>query len=300
MPSEIPDMEYVVQMLLVGNPLIEPVDRAAIQALQLPPGSRGLDAGCGIGLQTLLLAEAVGSAGHVTGLDWSPELLVYAKDMAKKAGLSKRVSFRKGDVSNLPFDDNTFDWAWSKDCVGYGIGPEPLSLVKELARAVKPGGSVAILSWSSERLIPGHPVLEARLNATSSGIAPFVKGEKPELHFPRALGWFRDAGLAEPTARTFVGDAHAPLANDLRCHCVNWSATPQKKRSPALAAGDPIHQSPGLACGPTAPDRPWICAAVGPVGSRPWLGRLSPSDLAVKHRIGEEGVVIRMVCDKVR
>ena len=216
MPSDIPDMEYVAQMLLVGNPLIEPVDRAAIQALQLPPGSRGLDAGCGIGLQALLLAEAVGPAGHVTGLDLSPELLVYAKDVVKKAGLSKRVSFREGDVSNLPFDDDTFDWAWSKDCVGYGIGPEPLALVKELARVVKPGGSVAILSWSSERLLPGHPVLEARLNATSSGIAPFVQGEKPELHFSRALGWFRDAGLAEPTARTFVGDAHAPLAADLR------------------------------------------------------------------------------------
>jgi len=216
MPSDIPDMEYVAQMLLVGNPLIEPVDRAAIQALQLPPGSRGLDAGCGIGLQALLLAEAVGPAGHVTGLDLSPELLVYAKDVVKKAGLSKRVSFREGDVSNLPFDDDTFDWAWSKDCVGYGIGPEPLALVKELARVVKPDGSVAILSWSSEKLLPGHPVLEARLNATSSGIAPFVQGEKPELHFSRALGWFRDAGLAEPTARTFVGDAHAPLADDLR------------------------------------------------------------------------------------
>ncbi len=63
MPSEIPDMEYVAQMLLVGNPLIEPVDHSAILALQLPLGSRGLDAGCGIGLQALLLAEADGACG---------------------------------------------------------------------------------------------------------------------------------------------------------------------------------------------------------------------------------------------
>lgn len=216
MPSEIPDMEYVAQMLLVGNPLIEPVDHSAILALQLPLGSRGLDAGCGIGLQALLLAEAVGPAGHVTGLDLSPELLAHARDMAKKAGLSERVSFRQGDVTSLPFDDDTFDWAWSKDCVGYGPTLEPLPLLKELARVVKPGGSVAILSWSSEKLLPGHPLLEARLNATSSGIAPFVQGEKPELHFSRALGWFRDAGLVEPSARTFVGDAHAPLADGVR------------------------------------------------------------------------------------
>jgi len=118
MPSEIPEIEYVAQMLYVGNPLLEPVVRSAIQALQLPSGSRGLDAGCGIGLQALLLAEIVGPAGHVTGLDLSSELLVYAKDIVKKAGLSEQVSFREGDVNKLPFDDDTFDWAWSKDCVG--------------------------------------------------------------------------------------------------------------------------------------------------------------------------------------
>jgi ubiquinone/menaquinone biosynthesis C-methylase UbiE len=215
-PSEIPDTEYVAQMLRTGNPLIEPVDRAAIQALQLPPGSRGLDAGCGIGLQTVLLAEVVGPAGHVTGLDLWTELLVYAEETVNKAGLSERISFREGDVRNLPFDDHTFDWAWSKDCVGYGPQMQPLPLLKELVRVVKPGGTVAILSWSSERILPGHPLLEARLNATSAGIAPFVKGERPELHFSRALGWFREAGLVEATARTFVGDTHAPLSTELR------------------------------------------------------------------------------------
>ncbi len=216
MPSEVLDAEYVAQKLRTGNSLIEPVDRAAIQALRLPPGSRGLDAGCGIGLQAVLLAEAVGPAGHVTGLDLWPELLVYARDTVKKAGLSERVSFRDGDVRKLPFDDRCFDWAWSKDCVGYGPQLQPLPLLKELARVVKPGGTVAILSWSSERLLPGHPVLEARLNATSAGIAPFAEGEKPGLHSSRALGWFREAGLAEATARTFVGDAHAPLSRALR------------------------------------------------------------------------------------
>jgi len=89
-------------------------------------------------------------------------------------------------------------------------------LVKELARVVKPGGSVGILAWSSEKLLPGYPLLEARLNATSSGIRPFVKGKKPELHFLRALGWLRNAGLEERTVRTFAGDVYAPLTDDLR------------------------------------------------------------------------------------
>lgn len=100
--------------------------------------------------------------------------------------------------------------------MGYSASLEPLSAVTELARVVKPGGKVAILVWSSEKLLPGHPVLEARLNATSSGIAPFVKGKRPEQHFMRALGWFRDAGLEEPMVRTFAGDAYAPLSDDLR------------------------------------------------------------------------------------
>jgi ubiquinone/menaquinone biosynthesis C-methylase UbiE len=209
------DIDYFVQMAYVSNPLREPILRSAIQALQFPPGSRGLDAGCGIGLQTLLLAERVGPAGHITGLDLSPELLVYAKDIVKKAGLSERIFFRQGDINTLPFDDNTFDWAWSVDCVGYAP-IEPLPMVKELARVVKPGGSVAILAWSFEKLLPGYPLLEARLRATSAGIAPFVKGKKPESHFLRALGWFRGAGLEECTAHTFAGDAHAPLTDDLR------------------------------------------------------------------------------------
>jgi len=210
-----PDMDTYTQQLAVCNPLIEPVIPSAIQALQLPSGSRGLDAGCGIGLQALLLAEAVGPAGHVTGLDLSPQFLVHAREIAEKAGLSERISFQQGDVNRLPFDDDTFDWTWSANCVGYHPA-EPLPLLRELTRVAKPGGSVAILAWSSQQLLPGYPLLEARLNATSSGIAPFVKGKRPELHFLRALGWFREAGLEEPTAQTFVGDAHAPLSDDMR------------------------------------------------------------------------------------
>jgi len=209
------DMKAYIQALLVTNPMIEPVVHTAIQALQLPLGSRGLDAGCGIGLQTTQLAEAVGPAGHITGLDLSPELLSYASGLVEKAGLAERIAFEEGDVRALPFDKDSFDWAWSKDCVGYAP-LEPVPLLKELTRLVKPGGKVALLAWSSQTLLPGYPLLEARLNATSVGMAPFAMGKKAELHFLRGLGWFREAGLKKRSARTFVGQAHAPLSDEIR------------------------------------------------------------------------------------
>jgi len=118
-------------------------------------------------------------------------------------------------MNNLQFDDDTFDWVWSANCAGYAPG-EPLPLLKELARVVKPGGSVIIIAWSSQQLLPGYPVLEAHLNATSSGMAPFVDGAAPEMHFPCMMGWFRRAGMEEVTARTFVGDVCAPLSEEMR------------------------------------------------------------------------------------
>jgi demethylmenaquinone methyltransferase/2-methoxy-6-polyprenyl-1,4-benzoquinol methylase len=118
-------------------------------------------------------------------------------------------------MNSLPFDDDTFDWVWSANCAGYAPG-DHLLLLKELARVVKPGGSVIIIAWSSQQLLPGYPVLEAHLDATSSGIAPFVEGAVPELHFPCMMGWFRRAGMEDVTARTFAGDVCAPLSDEMR------------------------------------------------------------------------------------
>lgn len=209
------DIESCIRISLEFNSLREPTFREMIRALQLPEGSRGMDAGCGIGHQCILLAEEVGTGGHVTGLDISSEMLDYGREIVKEAGLLERISFQEGDVASLPFDDDTFDWVWSADCVGYAPW-EPLPLLKELARVVKPGGIVSIAAWSSEDLLPGYPRLEARLRATSDGIAPFVQGKEPALHFLRALGWFHQLGLKKPRARVFAISVHAPLSNEVR------------------------------------------------------------------------------------
>jgi demethylmenaquinone methyltransferase/2-methoxy-6-polyprenyl-1,4-benzoquinol methylase len=204
-----------VRKLIVTARLREPVIRSAIETLGFPRESRGLDAGCGIGLHTVPLAEAVGPDGHVTGLDVARGFISHAEEAAERAGLSSRICFRQGDIHALPFADDTFDWVWSADCAGYGT-KKNLPVIKELARVVKRGGQIAILAYSSQQLLPGYPLLEAKLNATAAGTAPFTRGMEPEQHFTRALGWFRAAGLKELEARTLVGTVHAPLSEELR------------------------------------------------------------------------------------
>jgi ubiquinone/menaquinone biosynthesis C-methylase UbiE len=186
-----------------------------IKTFQPAAGSKGLDAGCGIGLQCLRFAEEIGPAGHITGLDISPDILEHGRGLIEKAGMSGRISLVEGDIARLPFENDTFDWIWSLDCVGYGPW-DAIAMLKELVRVLKPGGTLAIAAWSSERLLPGYPLLEARLGATSAGIAPFVQGKDPGLHFNRGLGWFNQAGLEESRAHAFTGSACAPLDDDVR------------------------------------------------------------------------------------
>jgi demethylmenaquinone methyltransferase/2-methoxy-6-polyprenyl-1,4-benzoquinol methylase len=209
------DIDAYIQRLLEANPLREPLLRSAIQGLRLRPGSLGIDVGCGIGLQALLLAEAVGSRGHITGMDIIPEFLACAEDLAAQAGLSERLTFQEGDMSRLPFAEGSFDWAWSADCAGYPAG-DLAPVLEELVRVVRPGGSVIILGWSSQQVLPGYPLLEARLNAACSAYLPFLQGKAPELHFLRALRSFREAGLEEIEAQTFAGDIRSPLSTPER------------------------------------------------------------------------------------
>jgi len=215
MEAVMSDVDAYLQKMIVTNPLVEPLYDEVIRAWELRKGSRGLDVGCGIGFQAVMLAKAIGPEGYITGVDVEPEFLDRAGEMAQREGVSDRVSFKIGDMHDLPFGDNTFDWLWSANCVGYP-SRDPVSLLKELSRVVKPGGEIAILIYASQMLLPGYPFLEARLNATATAIAPFSIDMEPETHHMRVLGWFQQAGLENAKARTFVEDIQAPLNEERR------------------------------------------------------------------------------------
>jgi ubiquinone/menaquinone biosynthesis C-methylase UbiE len=209
------DTNTTTQRLLEVNALRGPLIASIVQSLDLPKSSHGLDAGCGIGLPALSLVESVGADGRITGLDIDPGLLVYAEELVKQAGLSGRIRFQEGDVNRLPFAADNFNWAWSADCIGYPAW-EGMSALQELVRVVKPGGNMYILAWSSQQVLPGYALLEARLNASCSSYIPYLKDKLPEQYFLRAPHWLRAAGLEEIQARTFVGEVQAPLGGNQR------------------------------------------------------------------------------------
>jgi len=212
---EEPETEEYLRQLNESTPLRNRAEREVVKALDLPAGSRGLDVGCGNGAQAMLLAEAVGLSGHVTGLDISVEFLEYGRGLLRKAGLVERVKLLEGDMNSLPFKAGTFDWAFSINCVGYGPG-DPMPALREMERVVRPGGTVALCMWSSEKLLPGHPELEARLQATAVGMAPYVRGGEPGTHCTRTLAKLHALELEGCTVRTIAGDAYAPLSQEMR------------------------------------------------------------------------------------
>ncbi|OGY12939.1 MAG: hypothetical protein A3A58_00680 [Candidatus Blackburnbacteria bacterium RIFCSPLOWO2_01_FULL_41_27] len=87
-----------------------------------------LDAGCGTGM----LAKKLQTIGRVTGVDISPEAIKYAK--------KRRVKVRLASVTELPFNDNTFDLIVSIDVLYHQLVNNDLKAFSEFKRVLKPSG----------------------------------------------------------------------------------------------------------------------------------------------------------------
>lgn len=111
-----------------------------LRYMHLPERAKILDAGCGSGSMSRLLASRYTDA-TVIGLDLNPDYVAYARDLAHKAGL-ENVSFHVGDVQALPFAAPTFDLIWSKHVLCFI--PNPEAALAEFRRVTKPGGAVLV------------------------------------------------------------------------------------------------------------------------------------------------------------
>ena len=98
-----------------------------------------LDLGCGAGLDTLLAGKRVGSEGIVIGIDFSLAMLGRARQGADEAQLS-HVQFCQGNAEELPLHSQSIDAAMVNGI--FNLNPARDAIFAELARVVKPGGSV--------------------------------------------------------------------------------------------------------------------------------------------------------------
>jgi SAM-dependent methyltransferase len=127
---------------------IESVADAVIDRVVLAPGLELLDVATGTGNVAL---PAAAKGARVTGLDLTPELLAIARERAAAAGLE--VEFIEGDAEALPFADESFDRVTS--VFGAIFAPRHEVVAAELARVVRPGGSVTMTAWASHGFVGG-------------------------------------------------------------------------------------------------------------------------------------------------
>lgn len=105
-----------------------------MKAMQVKTGSSALDVCCGTADWTIALADAVGSTGKVTGLDFSQNMLSVGKEKVKDI---PQIELLHGNAMELPFEDNTFDYV----TIGFGLRnvPDYKQVLKEMNRVAKPG-----------------------------------------------------------------------------------------------------------------------------------------------------------------
>ena len=115
---------------------------AYLKLIDMSGAAAVVDLGCGTGVVTRALAARDGFAGTVTGIDQSPEFIAAAERLAATDGVGDRVEFVVGDAHELDFPTASFDAVVAHTLVSHVR--DPLAVLAEAARVVRPGGSVAI------------------------------------------------------------------------------------------------------------------------------------------------------------
>ena len=105
----------------------------------LKPGQRVLDFGCGPGTLSVGLAEAV-EPGELHGIDIEASQIELAR-AAAQAGGHANATFHVGDITDLPFDDDSFDVAHCHAVLMHV--PDTQAALAEIKRVLKPGGIIA-------------------------------------------------------------------------------------------------------------------------------------------------------------
>ena len=120
--------------------------REFYERLNVAPGCRLLDVGCGSGQLALIAAK---DGLEVTGVDIAGNLVERARVRAQAE--SRRARFEEADADALPFEGTSFDLVTS--LIGAVFAPRPHLVAKELLRVCEPGGTIAMANWTPHGFI---------------------------------------------------------------------------------------------------------------------------------------------------
>ncbi|MES2238904.1 MAG: methyltransferase domain-containing protein [Bacteroidota bacterium] len=121
-----------------------PIGAEMIQRLNPKENETVLDVASGTGQPGISIAKKIGN-GKIIFTDLSEGMLEIAREHALKAGIPN-FETQVCDVSELPFDDNTFDMISCR--LGFMFFPDMQLATKELTRVLKPGGRIATSVWT--------------------------------------------------------------------------------------------------------------------------------------------------------
>jgi ubiquinone/menaquinone biosynthesis C-methylase UbiE len=189
-----------------------PVHDELVERLAIAPGERVLDLATGTGEVAL---RAAGRGAEVTGIDVAEPMLEKARRRADEAGVP--VTFDRGDVEYLPYDDGSFDVVVSS--FGLIFAPDHANVAAELARVTAPGARLGFTAWKpnpklgelyrrfTEEAIEGREAYEwGREDHVED-----MLGEEFELEFEDGTLWL-EAGSGEEIWRLFSESAPPVIA----------------------------------------------------------------------------------------
>ena len=208
--------DFYIRALESTGQISKKAIRNAIKSLKPTKDAKILDVPCGIANHIKWMLEEYPDT-YITGVDINENQIRYAKENLLKAGKIRSCEFVTSDMNKLDFPDNTFDVVWCCDGLWPGTkemgcpAEEPYKILNDMVRVTKNGGKIAILFWSSQKLLPGYPFLEAVLNTTISANRPLRSESNPELHIMCTPAWLRKAGLKNIQVKSFLADISAPF-----------------------------------------------------------------------------------------